>query len=277
MGRPKIKKDAVEKRFEISLVERGMSPNTRETYIFAVRQFRKQFKTFNKTNLLLYRNWLIENFTAKTANVRITAINVYLEFIEHKEWSIKVFKIQQKPFLENVISEADYEFLKKKLKKDGDMEGYFTVRFLGATGARISEFLQLKVEHVYAGYFDLYGKGSKMRRLYIPEALQKDALRWLRKENRTTGYLIATKDGEKFTREGITQRLKRYAKKYGLDPKCVYPHSFRHRFAKNFLARFNDISFLADLMGHESIETTRIYLRKSSTEQREIVDKVITW
>lgn len=65
--------------------------------------------------------------------------------------------------------------------------------------------------------------------------------------------------------------------KYGLNEKVVYPHSFRHRFAKNFLEKFNDISLLADLMGHESIETTRIYLRRSSAEQQEIVDKVITW
>ena len=68
-----------------------------------------------------------------------------------------------------------------------------------------------------------------------------------------------------------------YALNSGLNEKVVYPHSFRHRFAKNFLEKFNDISLLADLMGHESIETTRIYLRRSSTEQQEIVDKIITW
>ena len=75
----------------------------------------------------------------------------------------------------------------------------------------------------------------------------------------------------------IAQQLKNYAIKYGLNEKVVYPHSFRHRFAKNFLEKFNDISLLADLMGHESIETTRIYLRRSSAEQQEIVDKIITW
>lgn len=67
------------------------------------------------------------------------------------------------------------------------------------------------------------------------------------------------------------------ANKYGMNEKVIYPHSFRHRFAKNFLEKFNDISLLADLMGHESIETTRIYLRRSSSEQQAIIDKVITW
>ena len=71
--------------------------------------------------------------------------------------------------------------------------------------------------------------------------------------------------------------LPKLAVRYGIDPVVVYPHSFRHRFAKSFLERCNDIAFLADLMGHESIETTRIYLRKTSTEQRAIVDEVIDW
>ena len=68
-----------------------------------------------------------------------------------------------------------------------------------------------------------------------------------------------------------------FADMYGLKREVVYPHSFRHRFAKNFLEKFNDISLLADLMGHESIETTRIYLRRTASEQQEIVDKIITW
>ena len=66
-------------------------------------------------------------------------------------------------------------------------------------------------------------------------------------------------------------------KKYGLDKKVVYPHSFRHRYAKNFLEKYNDIALLADLMGHESIETTRIYLRRTASEQQELVDKIVTW
>ena len=68
-----------------------------------------------------------------------------------------------------------------------------------------------------------------------------------------------------------------YVKKYGINEKVVYPHSFRHRYAKNFLEKFNDISLLADLMGHESIETTRIYLRRTASEQRELVDSIVTW
>lgn len=71
-------------------------------------------------------------------------------------------------------------------------------------------------------------------------------------------------------------KFKRFSK-YGVDPKVVYPHSFRHLFAKNFLLYHNDIALLADLMGQDSIETARIYLRKTSTEQQQIVDRIVTW
>ena len=99
----------------------------------------------------------------------------------------------------------------------------------------------------------------------------------MKKDGRTSGYLFLNRFGERITTRGISQQLKNYAIKYELNPAVVYPHSFRHRFAKNFLEKFNDISLLADLMGHESIETTRIYLRRSSTEQQTIVDKIVTW
>lgn len=126
-------------------------------------------------------------------------------------------------------------------------------------------------------YYDIYTKGGKIRRIYIPMKLRMEAEEWLKQTKRASGYLFLNRDGERITTRGISQQLKNYAEKYGLNKKVVYPHSFRHRFAKNFLEKFNDISLLADLMGHESIETTRIYLRRSSTEQQQIVDEVITW
>ena len=79
------------------------------------------------------------------------------------------------------------------------------------------------------------------------------------------------------TARGSRSQLKVLAKRYKIPSEQVYPHSFRHRFAKNFLEKFNDISLLADLMGHESIETTRIYLTRSSEEQQKLIDRVVKW
>ena len=231
----------------------------------------------NKDNVLSFKGFLLEHFKVKTVNLRIQAINKYLEYLNKKELQLTAVKIQQKPFLENVISDADYEFLKKSLKKDKNYEWYFVVRFLAATGARVSELVQIKVEHILLGHLDLYSKGGKTRRIYIPNTLQEEAMSWLQSIKRESGYIFLNNKGNIITTRGISIQLKKMAIKYGINPDVVYPHSFRHRFAKNFIEKYNDISLLADLMGHDSIETTRIYLRRTSTEQREIVDKIITW
>lgn len=256
----------------------NLSENTQDSYLFAVKQYHKRYDDkITKKNLRDYKIWLIENFSPKTVNLRLRGINCLLESIGKEPWKLTFIKVQQKPFLENVISEADYKYFKKRLKKDGEMSWYFVIRFLAATGARVSELIQFKVEHVRAGYFDLYAKGGKLRRIYIPKALQKEALSWLDDNQRESGFLFLNKYGERITTRGISGQLKMFADRYGIDKAVVYPHSFRHRFAKSFLERCNDIAFLADLMGHESIETTRIYLRKTATEQREIVDRIVDW
>lgn len=263
--------------FKTFLINGNMAKNTVSAYCYAVNDYFARHKVLNKKSLLLYKTYLIETFKPKTVNLRIQALNKYLEFEGKTKLRLKSVKVQQRTYLENVISNADYTFLKNRLKKEENKEWYFVVRFLAATGARVSELVQIKVEHVRIGYFDIYTKGGKIRRLFIPKALRKETDEWLMKTGRESGYLFLNRFGERITTRGIAQQLKNYAEKYGLNTKVVYPHSFRHRFAKNFLEKFNDIALLADLMGHESIETTRIYLRRTSAEQQEIVDKVITW
>ena len=243
------------KDFEKYLQSTNLSENTIASYLFTVKQFKNQYDAVSKKNLRTYKVWLIENFKPKTVNLRLRAINFYLEFIGKSSWKVPFVRVQQKAFLENVISEADYAYFKSSLKQDNELFWYFVIRFLAATGARVSELIQIKVEHVKIGHLDLYSKGGKLRRIYIPKKLQEEALAWFESKKQN----------------------KKLAVKYGINPAVIYPHSFRHRFAKSFLERCNDIAFLADLMGHESIETTRIYLRKTSTEQRTIVDSIVDW
>lgn len=264
-------------KFERHLRTSNLSENTISSYLFALKQYSDQYGEITKGNLRDYKVWLIESYKPKTVNLRLRAINCYLEFIGKDKWKMPFVRVQQKAFLENVISEADYKYFKKCLKKDNEMYWYFVIRFLAATGARVSELIQIKVEHVKMGYLDLYSKGGKLRRIYIPKALQKEALSWLDEKGQESGFIFTNKYGERITTRGISGQLKKLAIRYGINPAVVYPHSFRHRFAKSFLDRCNDIAFLADLMGHESIETTRIYLRKTATEQQSIVDKIVDW
>lgn len=263
--------------FKAYLAKTNLAENTVTSYVWTVTYFLEHYKEVNKKNLLAYKGYLVENFKPQTVNLRLQAMNKFLEFNKQEKLKMKFVKAQQKNFLENVISDADYKFLKTKLKADGYDQWYFIVWFMAATGARVSELLQIKAEHVSVGYLDLYSKGGKMRRIYIPKKLCAEATKWLKERSLTSGYLFTNRTGNRLSTRGIAIQLKHFAESYGINRDVVYPHSFRHRFAKNFLEKFNDIALLADLMGHESIETTRIYLRRTSSEQQKIVDKVVTW
>lgn len=265
------------KDFSNYLLHQNLSKNTIEAYRIAVELFNKDFDELTKQNLLAFKAVLVDKYKGKTVNLRIQGINKYLEYIGKPKLKLTYIKVQQKTYLENVISDADYEFLKNKLWKDNNYEWYFVVRFLGATGARVSELIQFKYEHLIRGYIDLYTKSGKIRRIFIPKRLRNKAIDYYNSINRIDGYLFLNKNGQQITTRGLSHQLKELARKYKMNLDVIYPHSFRHRFAKNFLEKRKDLALLADLMGHESIETTRIYLRKTSEEQQAIVDEIIDW
>lgn len=263
--------------FKKYLLEQNLSQLTVDCYVWTANYYRQHYKTLSQNKLQNYRNFLIEKYKPRTVNQRIQAINKYLEYRNRTDLKLKSVKLQQKPYVENVISSADYKYFKRCLKRDGRKKWYFVISFLAATGARISELIQVKVEHIQQGVFELYGKGEKTRHLYIPKKLQQEMLEWFKEENRETGYVFLNRFGDVLSPRGIARQLKVYASAYGINVDVVYPHSFRHLYAKNFLEKSDDISFLADLMGHKSIETTRIYLRKSVTEQYNMVNRIVTW
>lgn len=264
--------------YKTYLVEKGFSAHTVDSYLFAIRQLHERVGAqSNNENLLGHKDWLAAHLAAKTVNLRITAINSYLDFIEYPGIRLKSLRIQQKPYLDNVISQEDYVLLRDSLLRDGELFWHYVVRFLTCTGARISELRMFTAESVRIGHLDIISKGQKLRRIYIPTVLQSDTAQWLNDIGRTDGYLFANNGDRPMTARGISMGLKRYAKRYGIDQDVVYPHSFRHRFAKNFIERNPDIALLADLMGHESLETTRVYLRRTASEQRAAVDAAIDW
>ena len=141
-------------KFERHLRGTTLSENTISSYVFAIKQYSEQYDEITKKNLREYKVWLIESYKPKTVNLRLRAINCYLESIGHPSWKMPFVRVQQKVFLENVISEADYEYFKNSLKKDNEMFWYFVIRFLAATGARVSELIQIKVEHIKLGHLD---------------------------------------------------------------------------------------------------------------------------
>ena len=260
--------------FKKELRKENYAENTIIAYTYAVKVYFSMFNTIEKENLLLYKTHLIERRMPKTVNLRIRGINKYLEFIGLSDMKIKMVKTPKSSFLEHVISNEDYLFFKDKLEGEKDRRWYFIVWTLAATGARISELVQIKKEHVHAGYYDIYSKGGRIRRIYLPIRLREEQLAWIGQES---GYLFVNRYGTRITPRGIADQLKRLALKYGINPDVVHPHSFRHLFALNFLAKSSDLALLADLLGHDSMDTTRMYLQRSSREQKKIIDRVVDW
>lgn len=263
--------------FAAYLERHNMSDNTVKVYAYAVRRYYQKYQELDEQKVQLYKLYMMEHYKPKTVNLRIRAMNSYLEFMKSEYNKVLMVKMQQKNFLEHVISEADYEYLKGRLMRDGEWTWYYLVRFMGATGARVSEVIQMEVADVNRGYKDIYSKDNKIRRIYIPKCLREDTQLWLRHEDKEDGPLFLNNQGNVITTSGIRKQLKTYAARYGLDGEVVYPHSFRHRFAKNFIEKCGDIALLSDLLGHESIETTRIYLRRTSSEQRQLVNQIVDW
>lgn len=264
-------------QFRKFLTERNMSDRTITAYSYAVKQFYGRYSQLTDKNLQLYKVFLIEHYKPQTVNLRLRAMNCFVRYLESSLCPVSMVHVQQKGFLEQIISQADYEFLKQRLWEDGEYNYYFLIRLMAATGVRISELVLFEVGDVKKGYRDIYSKGNKLRRVYIPAALKKAFEEWPGFSERSKGILFLNRFGTPLSASGIRFQLKVFAVRYGINPDVMYPHSFRHRFAKNFIEVCPDIALLSDLLGHNSIETTQIYLRRSSQEQYRIVNQVVNW
>ena len=274
---PSAHSAAAKKGFDAYLSSHNLAPSTIHIYCFTVEQFLQRYPRLTYRNLQLYKIYLIEHYKPQTVNLRIRALNSYLEYLGADICPLSMVKVQQKTYLDKIITQAEYEYLKRRLWEDGEYGYFYLVWLTAATGVRVSELVAFQVEDIRLGRKDVYSKGNKMRRIYIPTRLKRAILSWLDQEHRRTGPLFLNRYGSALSVTGVRSRLKDFAARYNLDPEVMYPHSFRHRFAKNFIENSGDITLLSDLLGHESLETTRIYLRRSSTEQARIVNQVVNW
>ncbi len=264
--------------YEKRLRKDEMSENTIKSYVGTAKRFLAEYEAVNRNSTLAYKECLISHYKPATVNNRILALNNFLHFLRKDNLQLKTIRVQQKLYLDHVISNADYRKLLRKLQKDEKMKWYLIVRTMVCTGARISEIIAFQAEDVYIGYVELYAKGNKLRRIYFPRVLQEELLGWLEADQRKEGSLFLNKNGVTISANGVATMLKRFAIRYNIDPGVVHPHAFRHRFALNFLSKKpNEIILLADILGHSSINTTRIYTRRTAQEQYRIINSVVDW
>lgn len=273
--------DEIEKNFKDYLIDMEESENTIKQYLYCLISYKKEIgNILNKVNLRKYKEILLTNRKPKTVNVRIAGLIKFIKFYasykkdkRYEEIIIKNVKMQNKTYLNNVISIEEFRKMYEYAKQDKKEKYYFIIKFMGYTGARISEVTKTDVNSVVRGYLEVISKGGKFRRIYIPGNLQKELIEWI-KENEIEGYIFKNKYRQVISARGISEELKKIAIKLNIDTKKVYPHSFRHMFAINFLKNNKDITLLADLLGHSNLDTTKIYLRRTEEEQKEIINSI---
>ncbi len=263
--------------FRSYLARRQLADSTVHSYLYGAEQFLELYGTINYNNLRLYKCYLLEHYSPQTVNLRIRSMNCFLEFLHLTDLHMAMVHVQQRSFLENVISQADYEYLKRCLLRDGNRLYYFIIRIMATTGLRISELVRLKVGDVRRGYMDVYSKGNKSRRVYIPLRVRSECMTWLSHEKRRSGFVFLNRFGDPLTPSGIRYQMRKFEALYGLDVSVLHPHAFRHLFAKKFIEVSGDLAMLSDILGHENIETTRIYLHRSPTEQKKLVNQIVKW
>lgn len=259
------------------LKEEERSKNTISTYITGLKTYFQKFNEITKPNLIEWKDWLKDNFKPNTINLRIIGMNEYLKFINQQDLSLKLVKKQQQMHTDNVISIEDYNKLIDGLLKDNNKKWYYIVRLLAETGVRVSELLKLKIENLDTCIVDMHTKASKCRRIYIKRSLGDELKNWLNSQGRYKGNIILNRFGNPMTSRGIDQSLKDLGERYDIDKRVMHAHSFRHFFAIQFLKKEQNISLLADLMGHSSISTTALYTRLSQKEQMEKLNEIVDW
>lgn len=236
-----------------------------------------------KELLYEYRESLMDNNAPATVNLRLNAVHRWLR-MQGYNVKIKGVRQEQRSYLDNVITMNDYLHLLSCLAKDEAWLLYVFVRLLAVTGLRISEMMQVRYDHLTAGYIDLiHTKNNRCRRVFIPEKVCEEILALLSddavRRQFPEGFGLFIRDDQRLDTaiRYYQNRLYRCAFKYRLDKNVLHPHSFRHFFAKNFLRHNTDIVLLADLLGHSKIETTRIYLRQTRSEQKEMINQIVDW
>lgn len=261
--------------FKLYLIEEERAKNTINRYMVSVKKFFNQFDELNKSNMINFKQKMFdENKNPKTIHNYCVAMNQYCRFVGHPEYCVKAIKIQSSSSIENVITLEEYQKLVDGLWRDGNEKGFWMVKFLAKTGARVSEFIQMPKSCLESGYFELWTKG-KVRRIYIPKQLIEESREYFKYSKGE--YLFLNKQGVQMTTRGVAQNIKNWCKKYGIREEVAHPHSFRHLYAIEFLKHNPNISLLADLMGHSSVNTTSIYLKLSKEEQIKQFNEASNW
>ena len=264
-------------KFRNYLREEEKSENTQEKYIRDVTAFSAFCDgTITKDTVIAYKQNLIDSgYAVRSINSMLASINSLFSFLGWYELRVKSLKVQQQVFCpeEKEMTKAEYERLCRTAERKQNERLCLILQTICGTGIRVSELQFITVEAVRKGEATVSLKG-KTRSIFIVRDLQKKLLRYISEQHIMTGAIFITRTGKPMSRTNIWREMKSLCIEAEVNPEKVFPHNLRHLFARVFYGIEKDIAKLADILGHSSINTTRIYIISTGTEHRQRMERM---
>ena len=263
-------------RFKLMAEERGAG--TIDKYLRDIRAFASWLgeRKLNHEAAMEWKEHLVEaGYRPVTINSMLSALNNFFRFLGRDSWKLKFLRIQRRAFRDQTkeLERSDYERLLQAADARGQTRLRLLMETICATGIRVSEVKYITVEAVKRGRADISLKG-KVRTILIPGKLCRKLEKYLQKQKIASGEIFLTRDGKSLSRQQIWRGMKQLCIRAGVEPSKVFPHNLRHLFATTFYRACKDIVKLADVLGHSSIDTTRIYLISSGAEHARQLERL---
>lgn len=257
--------------FKEHLILEERSAATIEKYIRDVKAFSvfADGTEITKETVIAYKKHLQESYAVRSVNSMLASINSLFVFLGWHDLKVKSIKLQQQIYCpeEKELTKAQYMRLCRAAEKNHNERLSLIIQTICGTGIRVSELQYITVEAVKKGETTVSCK-AKARSVFIVKELQKKLLRYAAEQNIKSGMIFVTRTGKMISRTNIWREMKALCNEAGVNPKKVFPHNLRHLFARVFYSMEKDIAKLADILGHSSINTTRIYIISTGTEHR---------
>ncbi len=273
----KILTEKLIEQFSAHLKSEEKSENTTKKYLQDVKSFAAFAKgTVTKKAVIAYKEHLLnKNYAIHSVNSMIAALNSLFSFLGWSDCKVRAIRLQRQIYCpeEKELTKAEYMRLVNAAKSKGNRRLCLVLQTICGTGIRVSELKYITVEAVRSGEAIVSLKG-KTRSVFIVRELQKKLLRYAAEQKIKSGAIFITRSGKPLSRTNIWREMKSLCAQAGVNPKKVFPHNLRHLFARTFYGIEKDIAKLADILGHSSINTTRIYIISTGNEHRRRMEKM---
>ncbi len=263
--------------FKTYLAEEEKSDATMDKYIRDVTTFMNWLKNdeLTKIKVLEYKKEIIENYAPSSVNSILSSLNSFFDYNEWHECKVKTLKIQRQIFANKnkELTKSEYERLLKAALNKKNKRLYYLMQTICSSGLRVSELKYVDINAVKTGQALINCKG-KMRVVILPKELCRMLKGYIKEQGITSGSVFVSKNGKPLDRSNIWKMLKALCNCAGVSKDKVFPHNLRHLFARTYYSLEKDIVRLADILGHSSINTTRIYTMESGAVHRRHIEKL---